>query len=46
MKLSILLWTGDGGGVLPDEQAHEKSAVMDKTDREVLAVKNPYKKNP
>ena len=33
-----------GGGVLPNEQAHEKSGVMDKTVAKVLAGKHPREK--
>ena len=43
-KPSILLWTRDGGGVLPAERAHYKYTVMDKTVAEVLTVKNLHKK--
>ena len=37
---------GGGGGVLPDERAHEELVVMDKISVEVLAVKNPNDENP
>ena len=51
-KLSILFVNkrkesgGWGGWLLPDDQSHEKSIVMDKTAVEVLSGKNTHNKNP